>query len=163
MSEDVAARNTEAATERATRIAEALQGSQRTAAAAESVTGGNISSRLSAAPGASEWLKGGLVAYAPEVKFGVLGVTPGPVITARCAQEMATGVARLLDADYAVATTGAGGPGAEEDQPAGTVFIAVASPGDCHVRRYQFDGDPEDIVWEATRQALEDLAAAAIG
>jgi nicotinamide-nucleotide amidase len=148
------------AAEVAGRIAELLQDSGQTAAAAESLTGGAIASRLSAASGASTWLKGGVVAYAADVKFSVLGVTPGPVITAPCAREMATGAARVLGADFAVATTGAGGPGEEEGQPAGTVFIAVAGPADCQVREYHFQGDPEPIVAQTARQALLDLETA---
>jgi len=92
------------------RIASALMGAQRTAAAAESLTGGNVSAGLSAIEGASDWFVGGVVAYASEVKFGLLGVDRGPVINAPTARQMATGVARLLNADFAVATTGVGGP-----------------------------------------------------
>jgi len=139
-------------------VAGALRRTNRTAAAAESVTGGQVTCRLSAAGGASEWFRGGLVAYSEHAKFSVLGVDPGPVITRACAEQMATGVRKLLSADYAVSTTGAGGPGPEEGQPAGTVFIAVATPTGCQVRHCRFDGDPETIVEHATAQALRDLA-----
>ena len=61
-------------------------------AAAESLTGGAVSSALAAAPGASDWYHGGVVAYSPRVKQHLLGVTPGPVVTARCADELAQGV-----------------------------------------------------------------------
>ena len=142
------------------RIAETLTRSQRTAAAAESLTGGNVSAGLSAIPGASDWFVGGVVAYAAEVKFDLLGVDRGPVVNARTARQMATGVARLLHADFAVATTGVGGPGPQEDRPEGTVFIAVASPSGCTDREYAFPGDPESVIEQATRQALRDLAAA---
>ena len=134
--------------------------SKRTAAAAESLTGGNISAGLSAIEGASDWFLGGVVAYAEEVKYDLLGVDRGPVINARSAQQMAEGVARLLHADFAVATTGVGGPGPQEDNPQGTVFIAVATPNRSDVREYRFDGDPGEVVAQATRQALDDLAAA---
>lgn len=142
----------------AERIATALRATHRTAAAAESLTGGSVASRLSAAPGASEWFRGGIVAYSEQVKFAVLDVTPGPVITAECARQMAAGAVRVLGADVAVATTGAGGPGPQEDRPAGTVFVAVAAGTDGHVREYHFDGDPGEIVAAATAQALADLA-----
>jgi nicotinamide-nucleotide amidase len=124
------------------RIAETLTRSQQTAAAAESLTGGQVSAGLSAISGASDWFLGGVVAYAAEVKFDLLGV------------------ARLLHADFAVATTGVGGPGPQEGRPEGTVFIAVASPGGCTDQEYAFDGDPGAIIAQATRQALHDLAAA---
>jgi len=146
------------AAELAERVAGALRRLAGTVAAAESVTGGQIACRLSAAGGASDWFRGGLVAYSEYAQFSVLGVDPGPVITRACAEQMAVGVRKLLSAEYAVSTTGAGGPGPEEGQPAGTVFIAVASPAGCQIRDYRFEGDPEAIVRDATVQALRDLA-----
>ena len=142
------------------RIAEALTRARRTVASAESLTGGSVSAGLSAIEGASNWFVGGVVAYASEVKFDLLGVDRGPVINALTAEQMATGVARLLHADFAVATTGVGGPGPEEGRPEGTVFIAVATPDGCTVNEYAFEGDPSGITALATRQALRDLAAA---
>ena len=141
-------------------IADALVSSNRTAAVAESLTGGNVSADLSAIEGASDWFRGGLVAYAESVKFDLLGVECGPVITAKSAEQMARGVTRLLHADLAVATTGVGGPGPQEDLPQGTVFIAVATPATTRVRKYHFEGDPSEVVKKATQQALTDLAAA---
>jgi nicotinamide-nucleotide amidase len=141
-------------------IGRKLKAANKTAAVAESVTGGQISSALSAGGGASEWFAGGLVAYASHVKFGVLGVEPGPVITERCAEQMAAGVARLLKADVAVSTTGAGGPGPEEGRPPGTVFIAVVAGSHTAVRKYEFGGEPAEVVRAATVQALRDLAGA---
>jgi nicotinamide-nucleotide amidase len=142
-------------------IADALLNSNRTAAVAESLTGGNISAGLSAIEGASDWFLGGVVAYAEEVKFDLLGVDRGPVITARSAEQMARGVSRLLHADLAVATTGVGGPGPQEGLPQGTVFIAVATPTTAYVQEYRFEGDPSEVVRQTTRQALQDLAEAA--
>ena len=133
---------------------------KQTAAAAESITGGNISAALSAIEGASDWFLGGIVAYAEEVKYSLLGVERGPVINAKSALQMAEGVARLLDADFAVATTGVGGPGPQEGLPQGTVYIAVATPSGSDVREYLFDGHPGDVVAQAAEQALDDLAAA---
>lgn len=140
-------------------IADALTRSKRSAAAAESVTGGSISTALSAIPGASSWFLGAVVAYSADVKFDVLGVERGPVINARTAEQMAVGVAALLGADYAVATTGVGGPGPQEDVPQGTVFIALATPAGCDVSEYRFDGDPAEVVEQATQTALQILAA----
>jgi len=141
-------------------IADALGRSNRTAAVAESLTGGNVSAGLSAIEGASDWFLGGVVAYAEAVKFDLLGVDRGPVITANSAEQMARGVSRLLQSDFAVATTGVGGPGPEEGLPQGTVFIAVATPTATRVRRYEFTGDPSAIVKKTTQQALQDLADA---
>src|SRR6195952_969705 len=143
----------------AERIAHDLRRSNSTVAAAESVTGGNIATHLAAAQGAGDWFRGALIAYSEEAKFAVLKVKPGPVITADCARQMAIGVAQLLKADFAVSTTGAGGPGPEEDPPTGTVYIAVASPTILEVNKYHFHGDPETVVHQSTTQALHDLAA----
>jgi nicotinamide-nucleotide amidase len=119
-----------------------------------------VSAGLSAIEGASNWFLGGVVAYAEAVKFDLLGVDRGPVITANSAEQMARGVSRLLRSDFAVATTGVGGPGPEEDLPQGTVFIAVATPTATRVRKYEFEGDPSAIVKKTTQQALQDLADA---
>ena len=146
----------------AERTAEALHNPKRTVAAAESITCGNIAAALAAAPNASQWFRGSVVAYSREVKFSVLRVDPGPVITSSCVQQMAVNVRRLLGADIAVATTGAGGPGREEDQPAGTVFIGIATPDGCSTRECHFLGEPSEIVHEATLQALRDLADAVV-
>jgi nicotinamide-nucleotide amidase len=141
-------------------IANALVRSHRTAAVAESLTGGNVSAGLSAIEGASDWFLGGVVAYAEAVKFDLLGVDRGPVITAKTAEQMARGVSRLLHADFAVATTGVGGPGPQEGLPQGTVYIAVASPATTRVQQYDFEGDPVEIVRKTSRQSLLDLADA---
>ncbi len=132
-----------------------------TVAAAESLTCGRILTRLGAGPEASSWLAGGVVAYDEEVKFDLLGVTRGPVITALCARELATGVARVLKSDIAVGITGCGGPDEEEGQPPGTVFIAVAHGDEVREHHEVFDPDEPDAVLEhATTAALRLLAEA---
>jgi nicotinamide-nucleotide amidase len=145
----------------AQRVAKSLDG--RTVAAAESITSGNIAAALAAAEDASHWFKGSVVAYAREAKYRVLKVDPGPVITAGCARQMAIGVSNLLHTDFSIATTGAGGPGAEEGQPPGTVFIAVATQDRCQVNAYHFDGEPPEVVHQATIAALRDLASVLSG
>jgi len=95
-------------------------------AVAESVTGGLVGSRLTAIPGAGEVLRGAVVAYASDVKFALLGVPEGPVVTAAAAEAMAAGVRRLLGADVGLATTGVAGPTEQEGQPVGTVFLGLA-------------------------------------
>ncbi|CUR62385.1 CinA domain protein (fragment) [metagenome] len=79
----------------------AEEGGQRIAVA-ESLTAGRVSSMLGRGERASEWYRGAVVAYDEDVKFRVLGVTPGPVVTDLCAREMAEGVRRLLRADVAL-------------------------------------------------------------
>lgn len=126
-------------------------------AAAESLTSGAICSRLGAASDASEWFAGGVVAYQPPVKFGVLGVREGPVACAECAEEMASGVRRLLDVDVAVAATGVGGPGPSEAQPPGSVFLAVATADDVRSREIHVPGEPEAVIAGTVDAAVEFL------
>ena len=134
----------------AEQIAEAASGSGATIAVAESLTAGHTAAALGSAPEASEWFRGGVVAYAPEVKFDVLGVRPGPVVTASCAREMALGARDRLGADIAVSATGVGGPGPDEGKPAGTVYLACAGPGDrLEETSVELDGPPERVL-EAT-------------
>jgi nicotinamide-nucleotide amidase len=124
-------------------------------AVAESLTSGTIACHLGAAPQASSWFAGGVVAYAAEVKFKVLDVEPGPVVTARCAAQMATGVRRLLNADFAVAVTGVGGPQPDEGQPAGTVYVAATGGSHENVSQHRFDGDPAQVLELSTIAALQ--------
>ncbi len=123
-------------------------------AAAESLTTGRVLAALGKGKGASDWFAGGVVAYVDDVKFDVLGVEEGPVVTPTCALQMAQGVAKLVDADAAVATTGAGGPEAQDGQPPGTVFIAVRVGEEMTAAGFYFEGEPADVVGQATSRAL---------
>lgn len=134
----------------------AKEGGQRIAVA-ESLTAGRVSSMLGRGEQASEWYRGAVVAYDAEVKFRVLGVTPGPVVTDRCAREMAEGVRRLLQADVALGITGVGGPGPDEDCPAGTVHLAVATAEATRSLHTCLPGDPGDVVAAATSLCLNEV------
>jgi nicotinamide-nucleotide amidase len=146
----------------ASEIAERVRRSALTVGCAESLTGGQIATTLAAAPESAAWFRGGVVAYAAEVKFEVLGVPPGPVITEECARAMAVGARRVLGADVAVSVTGVGGPGEEEGQPAGTVWLAVSGPGVDRAELQHFDGDPAQVVRGAGQRALELLRDALV-
>ena len=145
--------------ELAERIAALAQEQGRSVATAESLTCGAVASRLGAAPEAAEWFRGGLVSYHDEVKHEVLGVDRGPVVSESAARQMAEGAARLLAADVAVATTGAGGPDGQDGRPPGTVFVAVVHDGAARTRELHLDGEPEDVVDQSTGAALELLHA----
>ncbi len=128
-----------------------------TVGTAESLTAGTIATVLAAAPGATTWLRGSIVAYSPDVKFGLLAVPPGPVVTRECAQAMARAAASLLGADICVAVTGLGGPDPDpgEEEPPGTVWFAVVGPdGRERAERVVFDGDPVDVLSATTERAL---------
>jgi nicotinamide-nucleotide amidase len=139
----------------AEKVAKLADEADRAVATAESLTSGLVAQRLGSSPAASSWFRGGLVSYHDEVKHGVLEVDPGPVVTEKAARQMAEGVSKLLSADLAISTTGAGGPDPQDDQPPGTVFIGVRSRDREEVREYHFEGDPEDVVQQATQAALE--------
>lgn len=97
-----------------------------TLAVAESVTGGMVAARLTSVPGASDVFRGGVVSYASEVKFDLLGVPEGPVVTPDAARAMAEGVRSQLGADVGISTTGVAGPTEQEGQQVGTVHLGLA-------------------------------------
>jgi nicotinamide-nucleotide amidase len=135
-------------------LADRLQAKGWRFATAESVTAGLVADQAAKGSGASDWLLGGVVAYATEVKQRVLGVAPGPVVNAATAEQMVRGVAGLMEADVAVSTTGVGGPDPQEGQPAGTVWVGVFVEGEVTTHRLQLDGDPEEVCTGAARGAL---------
>jgi len=96
---------------------------------AESVTGGLVSGRLTSIPGASDVLRGSVVSYSSEVKFDLLDVPRGPVVSEAAAIAMAEGARRVLGADVALSLTGVAGPAEQDGQPVGTLCIAVAMNG----------------------------------
>ena len=106
-----------------------------TLALAESVTGGLVSGRLTGVAGASEVFRGAVVSYASEVKFDVLGVEEGPVVTEEAAIAMAEGARKVLGADVGLALTGVAGPSEQDGMRPGTLFAAVALP----------DGEPDRV------------------
>lgn len=112
---------------------------------AESVTGGLVASRIVSVPGASRWFRGAVVAYASEVKFGVLGVPEGPVVSEEAAAAMASGARRVLGADVGLGVTGVAGPDTQDGQDVGTVFLGVDVRGDVTVGQVRLPGDRERI------------------
>jgi competence/damage-inducible protein CinA-like protein len=97
---------------------------------AESMTGGLVASRLTNAVGASDWFRGSIVSYASEVKFDVLGVPEGPVVSEDAARAMAAGARNVLGADIGLSVTGVAGPAEQDGQPVGSVFFGLAMNGD---------------------------------
>ncbi len=103
-----------------------LREKKLTLGVAESVTGGLVAGRLTAVVGASDVFRGGIVSYASDVKFDVLGVTPGPVVSETAAKEMAVGVRKALDSDIGLALTGVAGPAEQDGVKVGTVCVGIA-------------------------------------
>ena len=123
---------------------------------AESVTGGLVAARLTEIPGASDVLRGSVVSYASEVKFGLLDVTPGPVVNAAAATEMADGAMRALGSSVGLAVTGVAGPAEQDDVPVGTVFVAVAIAGaETVTRELRLPGQRDQIRQFAVIGALD--------
>ncbi len=128
----------------------------RTLAIAESLTGGLAASRVVNVPGSSDWFKGGVVAYDSQVKFDLLEVPEGPVVSEDAAKAMAVGVRRVLHADVGISTTGVAGPAEQEGQPAGTVWLGVAVGDEVEARKLHLPGD-RDRVRQLSVISLMDL------
>lgn len=116
-----------------------------TLATAESMTGGMCAWALVEVPDSGQVMLGSVVAYASAVKHRVLAVDEGPVISARCARQMAQGVITLFGADCALAFTGVAGPAEQDGQPVGTVFVTAATLAAERTRQLRFDGNPTEI------------------
>lgn len=130
-----------------------------TVAVAESLTGGLVTATLVDVPGASNALRGGVVAYATDLKATLLDVDPG-LLAARgavdpdVAEAMARGVRRGLRADVGLATTGVAGPGPQDGHPQGTVHVAVVTPRGHDVRSLALPGGRAAVRAAACAAAL---------
>jgi nicotinamide-nucleotide amidase len=142
----------------AARVAELLDG--RTITTAESCTAGRVAEALATVERATEFFRGGIVAYQEWVKRDLLGVTASSVLSPEAAAQMAIGAARLMRAEVAVSTTGVAGGDGQEDTPPGTVYIATSVNQRVTTLEHHFDGPPEQVCDKARHQALIDLIAA---
>lgn len=133
-------------------------------AVAESLTGGLVVATIVSVPGASAVLRGGVVAYATDLKHSLLGVDADLLarhgaVHPDVARQMAEGVRATAGRDgvpahVGIATTGVAGPDPQDGQAVGTVFIAVATPVETRVERLALDGDRAEIRAAAVREAL---------
>lgn len=128
------------------------------AATAESLTGGLVCARLVSVPGASDVVRGAVVAYATDLKAAVLGVDGGLLaergpVDADVAIAMARGVRERLVADVGLATTGVAGPGPADGHDAGTVLVAVSTPWSDEALELHVGGD-RSAVREASVDAV---------
>ena len=140
-----------------------LKNNQLTLATAESCTGGKIAQLLTSVPGASAYFKGSVVSYATEAKINVLGVSKElidacTVVSKEVASAMAMNVQKMMQTDYAIATTGNAGPTkGEADAEVGTVCIALATPKGIVVEEFNFGQPREKVIDRAVIKSLEML------
>lgn len=125
-------------TDLAKSVLDALERRSATVAVAESLTGGMVGARLTTVPGASASFRGGVIAYATDVKGSVLGVDRDLLaregaVHPEVASQLATGVRGLLAATYGLALTGVAGPDPQDGRPPGTLYVAVAGPAGVRV------------------------------
>ena len=131
-----------------------------TLAVAESCTGGRIGAKFTANPGASDYFKGGLIAYDTKIKIQLLEVDEGlikkhSVVSTEVAKAMALGIQKLCGSDYALATTGNAGPEkGDSDAEVGTVCIAIATPKSVYAKQFTFGKQRERITTKAVHMAL---------
>ena len=130
-----------------------------TVATGESITGGLVSATLVDVPGSSRVVRGGVVAYAGDLKARLLGVDGalldrGGAVQPEVARQLATGAVWLLGADCGLGTTGVAGPGPDEGRPAGTVYVAASLAGTVRVRRLTLAGTRPLVRRASTAAAL---------
>ena len=127
----------------------------------ESCTGGKIAATLSAVSGASNYFIGSVVSYATKTKINVLDIDENlivkhGVVSAEVAYEMAKSVKKVMNSDYAIATTGNAGPTrGDENAELGTVFIGIATPNDVFVEEFNFGQPREKVIDRALSKGLE--------
>ena len=151
-----------------TRVSVALQAAGETLATAESLTGGQLAAALTDVPGVSAAYLGGVVSYATELKVSLLGVPESVVaedgvVSAACAEAMATGIRGLTGATWALSTTGVAGPTEQEGKPVGTVYVGVAGPGLVEAVELSLGGDRPTIQEQTCLRALATLESILAG
>ena len=142
-------------------VAALLRGQGQTIATAESCTGGLLAARLTEKPGASDYVRGGLVVYADEAKVAQAGVASDLIedhgaVSEQVAQALADGARAQLGADVGVGVTGIAGPGGgTEEKPVGLVWLSVAtSDGEPMTRKVNLPGARADVRDRATTVAM---------
>lgn len=141
-------------------ISELMWKDGRTLSTAESCTAGNIAAAITAIPGSSHYYKGGVVAYANQVKENLLRVNVDTietygVVSEETVCEMVKGAMDTLNTDYAIATSGIAGPGGgTHELPVGTIWIAVGSRNKIVTMKLEGDDGRDQNIARATSSAL---------
>ncbi|HEX4698081.1 MAG TPA: CinA family protein [Actinomycetes bacterium] len=135
----------------------------QTFAVAESLTGGALGAAVTSLPGVSATFRGGVIAYATELKAELLGVDRGLLadrgpVDPDVAIAMAGGVRDRLAVTWGLSTTGVAGPDPQDGHPPGEVYVGVAGPGgSTRVAALRFSGDRDAIRAETVEAALRFL------
>ncbi|MGI2259736.1 CinA family nicotinamide mononucleotide deamidase-related protein [Shewanella sp. GXUN23E] len=135
----------------------------KTLSAAESCTGGMLTSQLVDFPGSSAYLMQGLVTYSNEAKVRILGVSPQILddfgaVSIETVEAMATGARQLLDSDYALSTSGVAGPdGGTDSKPVGSVAIALATRYGVHSQMIKLPRRSRDLVRQMSCAVAYDM------
>ncbi|HIX70708.1 MAG TPA: competence/damage-inducible protein A [Candidatus Enterococcus stercoravium] len=137
-----------------------LKDKHKTVTAAESLTAGEFQGTIGNVPGVSTVFPGGLVTYSAETKASLLGIDPAYLATygtvsRECAEAMAVASREKLGTDYGLSFTGVAGPETLEEQPAGTVWIALASASGVESRLYHFTRDRAYVRHSAVMAGLD--------
>ena len=141
-------------------VAKLLVKNNMTIAVSESCTGGMVSSKLIDYPGISQSFMEGCVTYSNEAKMNRLGVKKETLdkygaVSSETAIEMAVGIAKNLNTNIGLSTTGIAGPGGGTDEkPVGLVYIGIYINGDVKVKKCNFSGSRDKIRNRATNEAL---------
>lgn len=140
-----------------------LTAAGQTVAVAESLTGGLVTAALTDVAGASVVVRGGVLAYATDLKALVLGVDDVLLarvgsVDAEVVEQMASGVRSLMGATYGLATTGVAGPDPLDGKPVGMVYVAVVGPGTSRVKALGLSGDRAGIRAQSVLAVLALLA-----
>ncbi len=141
-------------------ILEKLYESGKTVATAESCTSGKIAEVITSTPGASAYYRGGTICYSNFAKNKVLGIDANLIaeknaVSEEVACEMVKGIINVMESDYAIATTGFAGPGADPGFKVGTIWIAWGTKDDIHTLKLEEDEGREENLNKATFKALQ--------
>ncbi len=144
-------------------VGELLRQKAWTLATAESCTGGAVASAIISVPGSSDYFKGAVVAYANEIKTGVLNVDPGLIekhgaVSEAVVREMAAHLQETCKVDCSIATSGIAGPaGGTKKKPVGTTWIAVAVKDRVKTEKFNFGQNRERNIQRSVLTALNML------
>ena len=144
-------------------VGDLLKEEQTTLSTAESCTGGSIAQKITSISGSSAYFLGSVVSYANEVKIEMLGVNKEDImqhgaVSESVVRQMAEGVRKRLQTDYAIATSGIAGPdGGTDEKPVGTVWIAIATPKETISKKYLFGHNRQRNISVSANTALNML------